>query len=89
MPSHTTIRLKSDILERAKRQAAKRRVTFTRLVEDALCDYLAKPEPSRSKAKITLPTFGGTRHKMTAGDYRRAIQQIDDEDARRLTRGRA
>jgi hypothetical protein len=59
----TTVRLDDTLLERAKREAARRGVTLTSLIERGLRLVLAGPEPSRKKHRVEVPVCregGGT-----------------------------
>lgn len=51
----TTIRLDDALLERARREAARRGVTLTALIEGGLRLVLARPQPSRSRRRVELP----------------------------------
>jgi predicted transcriptional regulator len=53
----TTIRLDDELLAAAKRQAAERETTLTRLIEDALRAELAR-RPVESAERVELTTFG-------------------------------
>jgi Family of unknown function (DUF6364) len=48
MRSKTTLNLDGELLREAKKRAADRGTTLTRVVEDALRDALAEPEPDGS-----------------------------------------
>ena len=50
----TTIRLKDDLLRRAKKQAAAEGRTLTSLIEEGLTVILSKPKRSR-KGRVNLP----------------------------------
>jgi len=57
----TTIRIKDDLLKRAKKRAAEEGRTLTSLIEDALALAVAKPKASR-RGRVELPVskaFGG------------------------------
>jgi len=50
----TTIRIKDDLLKRAKKRAAEEGRTLTSLIEDALALAVAKPKASR-RGRVELP----------------------------------
>jgi len=50
----TTIRIKDDLLKRAKRRAAEEGRTLTSVIEDALALVMAKPKASR-RGRVELP----------------------------------
>ncbi len=53
----TTIRLDDDLLAAAKRRAAERSTTLTRVIEDALRAELAR-RPADGRERVRLPAFG-------------------------------
>jgi hypothetical protein len=59
----TTVRLDEALLERAKREAARRGVTLTSLIERGLRLVLANPESRRPERRVEIPVCregGGT-----------------------------
>ena len=59
----TTVRLNDALLERAKREAARRGETLTSLIERGLRLVLAKPQTRRERRYVKLPVCpasGGT-----------------------------
>lgn len=59
----TTVRLDDALLERAKREAARRGETLTALIERGLLLVLANPERRRTQRKVEIPVCregGGT-----------------------------
>jgi hypothetical protein len=59
----TTVRLDDRLLERAKREAARRGETLTGLIERGLRLVLARPQPGHARARAELPVCragGGT-----------------------------
>jgi hypothetical protein len=59
----TTVRLDDALLERAKREAARRKETLTSLIERGLRLVLAQPQARRARRSVKLPvcrTRGGT-----------------------------
>jgi hypothetical protein len=60
----TTVRLDDALLERAKREAARREETLTALMEQGLRLVLAQSRSSNRRKRVTLPTSragGGVR----------------------------
>ena len=59
----TTVRLSDALLERAKREAARRGITLTALIEQGLRREMAKPARAVSRKRVSLPVYergGGT-----------------------------
>jgi hypothetical protein len=59
----TTVRLEDSLLERARKEAARRGVTLTALIQQALRLVLANPAKRASRSKVELPVChagGGT-----------------------------
>lgn len=59
----TTVRLDDTLLERAKREAARRGVTLTALIERGLRLALANPQPRTERRRVEVPVCrqgGGT-----------------------------
>ena len=54
----TTLNLDDELLREAKKRAAERGITLKRVVEDALRDALAEPEPDGSYA-FRFPAIDG------------------------------
>ena len=55
----TTIRLDDQLLIAAKKLAAERGTTLTRIIEDSLRHSLARREPPHRRSKFRFPTFKG------------------------------
>lgn len=58
----TTIRLKDELLEQAKREAARRGITLTAMIEQGLIASLRQPRqraPSRQQVKLPVCRAGG------------------------------
>lgn len=51
----TTVRLDDALLQRAKREAARRRTTLTALIEEGLRLAIARPAARRPSRRVTLP----------------------------------
>src|SRR6185503_2989888 len=82
----TTIRMNAELARRAKEFASQRHRTFTQIVEEALADYLARQSKPQPRRKIVLPTAGDPNHRITEEQYRAAIEQMYEEEARQYTR---
>jgi hypothetical protein len=67
----TTIRLKDDLLKRAKKRAADEGRTLTSLVEDGLVLILSKAKASRRK-RIELPVSKATGGVLPGVDLNRS-----------------
>jgi hypothetical protein len=67
----TTIRIKDDLLNRAKKRAADEGRTLTSLVEDGLVLVLSKAKASRRK-RIVLPVSKATGGVLPGIDLNRA-----------------
>ena len=67
----TTIRLKDDLLKRAKKRAADEGRTLTSLVEDGLVLILSKAKASRRK-RIKLPVSKATGGVLPGVDLNRS-----------------
>ncbi len=66
----TTIRIKDELLKRAKKRAADEGRTLTSLVEDGLKVILAKPKANRRK-RVTLPISKSTGGVLPGVDLNR------------------
>jgi hypothetical protein len=67
----TTIRIKDDLLKRAKKRATDEGRTLTSLVEDGLALILAKPKARRGK-RIKLPVSKATGGVLPGVDLNRS-----------------
>jgi hypothetical protein len=67
----TTIRIKDELLKRAKKRAADERRTLTSLVEDGLTLILAKPKANRRK-RVALPVSKSTGGVLPGVDLNRS-----------------
>ena len=59
----TTVRLDDALLDRARREAARRGLTLTALIEQGLRLAMARPAPRRAASRVSLPVCrrgGGT-----------------------------
>ena len=67
----TTIRIREDLLKRAKKRAADEGRTLTSLVEDGLVLILSKAKPSRRK-RVELPVSRATGGVLPGIDLNRS-----------------
>jgi hypothetical protein len=67
----TTVRIKDDLLKRAKKRAADEGRTLTSLVEDGLTLILAKPKANRRK-RVELPVSKATGGVLPGIDLNRS-----------------
>jgi hypothetical protein len=56
---HMTLALDARLLRSAKKRAAEEGITLGRVIEDALRQYLAAPEPARKPFRLHLLTKRG------------------------------
>jgi hypothetical protein len=76
----TTVRLDDALLERAKREAARRKITFTRLLEEGLHLALARRQEAPPRTPVSLPVFtggGGTRPGIDLDDTSALLDAMD------------
>lgn len=76
----TTIRLRDDLLKRAKKRAAEEQRTFTALVEEGVSLVLARPgRPQRDR--VALPVSRATGGVLPGVDLNRAseLEGVMDE----------
>lgn len=87
----TTVTIHDGLLETVKRRAKERGQTLGEVLEEALQDYLARPEPDLSRAP-KLPTFrgGGLRQGIDPSSntslYEAMHAEEDAEQAERIRR---
>ena len=55
-PMRTTVRLDERLLERARKEAARRGATLTSLIEEGLQLALRRPNPKAARGFVTLPS---------------------------------
>lgn len=67
----TTIRLRDDLLERAKKRAADEKRTLTSIVEEGVALVLAKPRRPRGR-RVELPVSRASGGTMPGVDLSRA-----------------
>ncbi|MBM3358434.1 MAG: DUF2191 domain-containing protein [Betaproteobacteria bacterium] len=77
----TTIRLKEALLGRAKREAARRGVTLTALIEQGLRLALARPAQVRRAARVVLPVCrrgGGVHPGVNLDNSANLLDRMDE-----------
>ena len=78
----TTVRLSDSLLERAKREAAKRGITLTALIEQGLQREMAKPGKKRvERQRVFLPICkqgGGTLPGVDLDDSAALLDRMED-----------
>jgi hypothetical protein len=79
----TTVRLDDALFERARREAARRKITFTRLLEEGLQLALARREEPRRRSPVSLPTFSGTGGTLPGIDLDDSSALLDALEGRR------
>jgi hypothetical protein len=76
----TTVRLDEALLEQARREAARRGVTLTSLIEQGLRLVLRRPQPS-SRDRVRLPVSragGGVLPGVDLNDTADLLDRMDD-----------
>jgi hypothetical protein len=79
----TTVRLDDLLLERAKREAARRGETVTALIEQGLRLALAQPKAARSRPKVVLPVSSAAGGVLPGVDLNDTAALIDIMEGRR------
>lgn len=77
----TTVRLSDGLLERAKREAAKRGLTLTALIEQGLRREMAKPAKAGERQRVSLPVCkrgGGTMPGVDLDDSAALLDRMED-----------
>ena len=80
----TTVRLPDDLLAEAKKRAAERGVSFTRLVEEALRESLSRDRASdgeRKPARLTTVDGSGLQPGVDLDDSAALRELMDRTDA--------
>ena len=77
------MRLDDALLERAKREAARRNITFTRLLEEGLQLALARRQQAPRSTPVSLPVFQGSGGTLPGIDLDDTSALLDAMDARR------
>lgn len=79
----TTVRLDEALLERARREAAKRKTTLTSLIEQGLELVLRRPMKAALRQPIALPEChagGGMLPGMDLNDSASLLDRMDERD---------
>jgi predicted DNA binding CopG/RHH family protein len=79
----TTVRLSDALLERAKREAAKRGITLTALIEQGLRREMAKPAKGIERRRVRLPVCtrgGGTLGGVDLDDSAALLDRMEAHD---------
>ena len=79
----TTVRLQEALLERARAEAARRRVTLTSLIEQGLELVLRRPLKGAARNPISLPECragGGILPGVDLDDSRTLLDRLDETD---------
>jgi len=82
----TTIRLRPDLMDRARAFASAHDASFTKVVENALEQYLAATPARRKPKSIRLKTAGGDGF-VGGGSYEQALARAQDDHDRRHVGG--
>ena len=81
----TTIRMNEELARRAKAHAARTKRTFTRFVEEAVAEKLAREGKEAPVGRIELPPpVGDPSRKMTDEEYRAIIDRMYAEEAEHI-----
>jgi hypothetical protein len=79
----TTVRLDDALLERAKREAARRGTTLTALIQQGLRLVLARPARSEGRPRVELPVCragGGTLPGVDLDDSAAVLDRMDGRE---------
>ena len=79
----TTVRLDDLLLERAKREAARRGETVTSLIEMGLTLVLAQPKRDPGRPRVVLPVSGTTGGVLPGVDLNDSAALLDIMEGRR------
>lgn len=83
----TTIRMNEELARRAKQYAARHDRTFTQVIEEAVMQLLTNRAKSAERKSIILPTVGNPQNPVTEAQYRRAIEEMYDDEAKHIIGG--
>lgn len=86
----TTIRLRGDLLNAAKRKAAERGISLTQFIEDAVRLETLKPAAKAPEQRFVLPistATGGAAPGVDLTNLRQVIADLDLEHDLRIARG--
>ena len=77
----TTIRLKDELLERAKREAGRRGITLTAMIEQSLLSFMRKPaQKTPQRQRVALPicrASGGTQPGVNISDSAATLDRME------------
>lgn len=76
----TTVRLDEGLLEQARREAARRGVTLTALIEQGLRMALRRPRPSARGERVQLPVSRATGGTLPGIDLNDSADLLDRMD---------
>lgn len=79
----TTVRLDEGLLEQARREAARRGVTLTALIEQGLRMALRRPLPTSRAQRVQLPVSratGGVRPGIDLNDSADLLDRMDERN---------
>ena len=80
--------MNEELARKAKQYAARSGSSFTELVEDAITEFVSRaPESARTRKRITFPVSGDPKNRITEAQYRAMVEEMYDEEARRIMRG--
>ncbi len=77
------VRLDDALLEKAKREAARRNQTLTALIEQGLRLVLARPDSGRKRARVVLPVSSATGGTLPGVDLNDTAAVMDIVEGRR------
>ena len=79
----TTIRMDDDLLRQAKQHASRTGTTLTRVIEDAVRQFLARSRTTMVREPVTLPTFSGAglQPGVDLDDTASLVDLMDQPDA--------
>jgi hypothetical protein len=79
----TTVRLSDKLLERARKEAARRGSTLTALIEEGLQLVLRRPGASADRPRVTLPECSSGGGALPGVDLDDSAALLDRMDERR------
>ena len=78
----TTVRLDDTLLDRARREAARRGVTLTSLIEQGLENVLASPMLKAKRKRVSLPVCRAGGGTMAGVDLNNSAALLDRMEGR-------
>jgi hypothetical protein len=81
--------MNEELARRAKRYAIRHRRTFTEVVEQAMSELLARERSGggRASGRVELPVVGDPKRRVTDDLYRRAVEEMYEQEALDVIRG--